>query len=237
MTMYLEAKNLVAGYGRKEVLHGVSLGVDKGEIVTLIGHNGAGKSTTMSVIAGLIKPTSGGVLFDGRDIAKDDIAENVVNGLSLVPQGRAFFADLSVEENLRMAGYTIQSGGLVGERTRGVYEFFPRLHERRSQNAGSLSGGEARMLSLGMALVMSPKVMLLDEPTFGLAPVLATEILDKISKISQDFGTTILLVVDNLNRALSVATRVYVMKTGRIIMENTADAVRELSEQELWDLF
>lgn len=235
--MYLEAKNLVAGYGAKEVLHGVSLGVEKGEIVTLIGHNGAGKSTTMSAIAGLIRPTSGGVLFEGRDIAKDDIAENVVKGITLVPQGRAFFADLSVEENLRMAGYTIKSGSLIGERSRDVYEFFPRLHERRSQSAGSLSGGEQRMLSIGMALVMSPKVMLLDEPTFGLAPVLATEILDKISRISGDFGTSILLVVDNLNRALSVATRVYVMKTGRIIMENTAEAVGKLSEQELWDLF
>jgi branched-chain amino acid transport system ATP-binding protein len=235
--MYLEAKNLVAGYGAKEVLHGISLGVEKGEIVTLIGHNGAGKSTTMSVIAGLIRSTSGGVLFEGRDIAKDDIAENVVKGITLVPQGRAFFADLSVEENLRMAGYTIKSSSLIAERTRDVYEFFPRLHERRSQSAGSLSGGEQRMLSIGMALVMSPKVMLLDEPTFGLAPVLAAEILDKISRISGDFGTSILLVVDNLNRALSVATRVYVMKTGRIIMENTADAVSKLSEQELWDLF
>ena len=235
--MYLEARNLVAGYGAKEVLHGVSLGVEKGEIVTLIGHNGAGKSTTMSAIAGLIRPTSGGVLFEGRDTAKDDIAENVVKGITLVPQGRAFFADLSVEENLRMAGYTIKSGGLIGKRTGDVYEFFPRLHERRAQSAGSLSGGEQRMLSIGMALVMSPKVMLLDEPTFGLAPVLAAEILDKISRISADFGTSILLVVDNLNRALSVATRVYVMKTGRIIMENTAEAVSKLSEQELWELF
>jgi branched-chain amino acid transport system ATP-binding protein len=237
VTRYLEARDLVAGYGTKEVLHGVSLGVEKGEIVTLIGHNGAGKSTTMSVIAGLITPTSGSVLFEGRDIAKDDIAETVVKGLSLVPQGRAFFADLSVEENLRMAGYTIKSGSLVAERTRDVYGFFPRLRERRSQSAGSLSGGEQRMLSIGMALVMSPKVMLLDEPTFGLAPLLATEILDKISSISHDFGTSILLVVDNLNRALSVATRVYVMKTGRIIMENTAEAVSKLSEEELWDLF
>jgi branched-chain amino acid transport system ATP-binding protein len=235
--VYLEARNLVAGYGRKEVLHGVSLGVEKGEIVTLIGHNGAGKSTTMAVIAGLIKPTAGDVRFEGRDIARDDIAQNVVSGISLVPQGRAFFADLSVAENLTMAGYTIRSGALVGKRTRDVYEFFPRLHERRSQSAGSLSGGEARMLAIGMALIMSPKVMLLDEPTFGLAPVLATEILDKISRISHEFGTSILLVVDSLNRALSVATRVYVMKTGRIIMENTAEAVKKLSEQDLWDLF
>ena len=235
--MYLEARNLVAGYGGKEVLHGVSLGVEKGEIVTLIGHNGAGKSTTMSVIAGLIKPTSGAVLFEGKDIASSDIAETVVSGVSLVPQGRAFFADLSVEENLRMAGYTIKSGRLVTERIRDVQAFFPRLRERRSQHAGSLSGGEQRMLSIGMALVMSPRVMLLDEPTFGLAPVLATEILDKTSRISHDLGTSILLVVDNLNRALSVATRVYVMKMGRIIMEDTAEAVKKLSEQELWDLF
>jgi branched-chain amino acid transport system ATP-binding protein len=237
MTMYLEARNLVAGYGAKEVLHGVSLGVEKGEIVTLIGHNGAGKSTTMSAIAGLIKPTSGSVLFEGRDLTKDDIAETVVHGVSLVPQGRAFFADLSVEENLRMAGYTITSGALIAERTRDVYEFFPRLRERRAQYAGSLSGGEQRMLSIGMALVMGPKVMLLDEPTFGLAPLLATEILDKTSRISRDFGTSILLVVDNLNRALSVAARVYVMKMGRIIMEDTAEALSKLSEQELWDLF
>jgi branched-chain amino acid transport system ATP-binding protein len=235
--MYLEAKNLVAGYGSKEILHGVSLGVNKAEIVTLIGHNGAGKSTTMSVIAGLMKPTSGNVLIDGRDITKDDIAQIVSQGVSLVPQGRAFFSDLSVEENLKMAGYTLKSSGLIGERMRNAYEFFPRLRERRSQMAGSLSGGEQRMLSIGMALVMGPQVMLLDEPTFGLAPVLAAEIMDRISQISRDFGTSILLVVDNLNRALSVAKRVYVMKTGQIILEDTTEALKKLSEEELWDLF
>ena len=158
-------------------------------------------------------------------------------GISLVPQGRAFFDDLSVEENLKMAGYTFRSGSLIKERMDGVYEFFPRLRERRSQFAGTLSGGEQRMLSVGMALVMNPKVMLLDEPTFGLSPLLATELIDKIAEISQDFRTSVLLVEDSISRALSISHRAYIMKTGRIVYQDTKEALAEMPEKELWDLF
>jgi branched-chain amino acid transport system ATP-binding protein len=235
--MYIEAKELIAGYGKKQVLNGVSLGLEKGEIVALFGHNGAGKSTTLQVIAGLRKPSSGTIIFDGEDIVQKDIAENVKNGISLVPQGRAFFDDLSVEENLKMAGYTLRSRLLIKERMDGVYGFFPRLSERRSQVAGTLSGGEQRMLSVGMALVMNPKVMLLDEPTFGLSPLLATELIDKIAEVSEDFRTSVLLVEDSINRVLSIFDRAYIMKTGRIVYQGTKVALTEMPEEKLWDLF
>jgi branched-chain amino acid transport system ATP-binding protein len=235
--MYLETRDLTAGYGKKQVLQGVSLGVGKSEIVTLLGHNGAGKSTTLQVIAGLLKPTSGAITFDGHDITRRDIADNVKNGISLVPQGKAFFFDLSVEENLLMAGYTLPTGSLTKERMEGVYEFFPRLRARRSQEAGTLSGGEQRMLSIGMALVMSPRVMLLDEPTFGLAPLLATELMDRITEISQEFGTSVLLVQDSITRALSVSQRGYIMKSGQIVYQDTKEALAAMPEKDLWDLF
>lgn len=235
--MYLLAKELIASYGKKRVLNGVSLDVDKGEIVALLGHNGAGKSTTLQVISGLRKPSSGTILFDGQDIVRKDIAENVKNGISLVPQGRAFFDDLSVEENLKMAGYALKSGSLVKEQMEGVYEFFPRLHERSSQVAGTLSGGEQRMLSVGMALVMNPKVMLLDEPTFGLSPLLATELTDKIAEISRDFSTSVLLVEDNISRALSISHRAYIMKNGQVIYQGAKETLTKMAEKELWGLF
>ena len=235
--MYLESRDIIAGYGKKRVLHGVSLGVEKGEIVALLGHNGGGKSTTLQVIAGLRKPVSGTITFDGEDISRHDIAENVKNGISLVPQGKAFFDDLTIEENLKMAGYTLRSGLLTKQRMDGVYDFFPILRERRAQSAGTLCGGEQRMLSIGMALVMNPKVMLLDEPTFGLAPLLADELMDRIAQISRDFGTSVILVQDSINRALSISQRAYIMKTGQVVYEGTRDALAKMPEKELWDLF
>jgi branched-chain amino acid transport system ATP-binding protein len=158
-------------------------------------------------------------------------------GISLVPQGRAFFDDLSVEENLKMAGYTFRDSSLIKERTHGVYEFFPRLHERRSQFAGTLSGGEQRMLSIGMALVMNPKVMLLDEPTFGLSPLLATELMEKIAQISQERGTSVFLVQDSITRALAVSHRAYIMKNGRIAYQGAKEALAEMTGEELFTLF
>lgn len=235
--MYLEVEELVAGYGKKQVLNGVSLGLEVGEIVALLGHNGAGKSTTLQVIAGLLRPSSGTITFDGRNILQEDISDNVKNGIMLVPQGRAFFDDLSVEENLRMAGYTLRSASMIKERMEGVCKFFPILHSRRSLDAGSLSGGEQRMLSVGMALIMNPKVMLLDEPTFGLAPLLADELMDRIVEISQSFGTSVLLVQDNVNRALSVSQRTYIMKSGRIVYHGDKKVLTEMQEKDLWDFF
>lgn len=236
-SMYLDVVELVAGYGKKQVLNHVSFGVEKGEIVSLLGHNGAGKSTTLQLIAGLRRASSGSILFEGEDIARKDIAERVKNGISLVPQGRAFFDDLSVEENLTMAGYTLRSASIVKDRMHDVYEFFPRLQERRSQSAGTLSGGEQRMLSLGMALVMNPKLMLLDEPTFGLSPLLAEELMEKIARISRELGTTVLLVQDSITKAIAVSQRTYIMKSGRIVYQGTKEALVGMTGEDLWNLF
>lgn len=235
--MYLETKDLVAGYGKKKVLQGISLGLEKGEIVALLGHNGAGKSTLLHVIAGLHKPTSGAILFDGVNIARRDIAENVKDGINLVPQGRAFFDDLSVEENLRMAGYTLKNAALMNERMDGAYKFFPILQERHTQIAGTLSGGQARMLSLAMSMVVSPKVLLLDEPTLGLAPLLSTELMDMIAKISRELGTSVFLAQDSISRALSVSHRGYIMKMGRVVYQASKETLAKMSEKELWEMF
>lgn len=235
--MYLETKDLVAGYGKKKILQGISLNLKKGEIVALLGHNGAGKSTLLHVIAGLHKMTSGTILLDGVNISRRDIAENVKEGINLVLQGRAFFDDLSVEENLRMAGYTLKSAGLLRERMDGAYKSFPILQERHKQIASTLSGGQARMLSLGMSMIVSPKILLLDEPTLGLAPLLATEIMDMIAKISQELGTSVLLAQDSISRALSVSHRGYIMKMGRIVYQASKETLANMSEKELWGMF
>ncbi len=203
----------------------------------MLGHNGAGKSTLLQVISGLRKPTSGMILFDGKDIGRRDIAENVKEGITLVPQGRAFFDDLSVEENLRMAGYTLPSGTLMKERMDGAYKFFPILKERDSQIAGTLSGGQARMLSIGMAMMVSTKIMLLDEPTLGLAPVLSTALMDQIARISREFGTSVILAQDSISRALSVSHRGYIMKMGRVVFQAPRETLAKMPEKDLWDLF
>lgn len=235
--MYLETKDLVAGYGKKKVLQGISLGLEKGEIVALLGHNGAGKSTLLHVIAGLHKPASGAILFDGVNITRRDIAENVKDGINLVPQGRAFFDDLSVEENMRMAGYTLKNATLMKERMDGAYKFFPILQERYTQIAGTLSGGQARMLSLAMSMVVSPKVMLLDEPTLGLAPLLSTELMDMIAKISRELGTSVFLAQDSISRALTVSNRGYILKMGRVVYHASKETLAKMPEKELWDMF
>jgi len=235
--MYLALKELVARYGKKEVLHGVSLELDKGEIAALMGHNGAGKSTTLQVIAGLHEASSGSVLFDGVDITHRGIAENVRHGLTLVRQGRAFFDDLSVEENLKMAGYTLRSSSLLRQRMDEVYEFFPRLRERRLQIAGTLSGGEHRMLAVGMAMVMNPKLLLLDEPTYGLAPIIAEELLHRVGEISGEFRTSVLLVEENLRKVISISGRAYIMKNGRIVLGGAKEVLAAMSEEELWRYF
>ena len=235
--MYLETKDLVAGYGKKKVLQGISLGLEKGEIVALLGHNGAGKSTLLHVIAGLHKLTSGTILFNGVDIARRDIAENVKDGINLVPQGRAFFDDLSVEENMKMAGYTLNDAILVKERMDGAYKFFPILLERHKQIAGTLSGGQTRMLSIAMAMVVLPKVMLLDEPTLGLAPLLSTELMDMIAKISRELGTSVFLAQDSISRALTVSNRGYILKMGRVVYQASKETLSKMPEKDLWEMF
>nr|WP_315410719.1 ABC transporter ATP-binding protein [uncultured Selenomonas sp.] len=215
-------------YGAIHALKGVSLEVHKGEIVTLIGANGAGKSTTLRTVSGLLAPKSGGISFLGENIAGMPAHEIVKHGISQVPEGRRIFAEMSVQENLEMGAFTRKDKAGVEKDFEIVYNRFPRLKERRKQQAGTLSGGEQQMLAMGRALMSRPKLLLLDEPSMGLAPLLIKEIFSIIEDINRE-GTTVLLVEQNANMALSIAHRAYVMETGRITLQGAA---KELAASE-----
>ena len=215
-------------YGAIHALKGVSLEVHKGEIVTLIGANGAGKSTTLRTVSGLLAPKSGGISFLGENIAGMPAHEIVKHGISQVPEGRRIFAEMSVQENLEMGAFTRKDKECVEKDFEIVYNRFPRLKERRKQQAGTLSGGEQQMLAMGRALMSRPKLLLLDEPSMGLAPLLIKEIFSIIEDINRE-GTTVLLVEQNANMALSIAHRAYVMETGRITLQGAA---KELAASE-----
>ncbi len=208
-------------YGAIHALKNLSLEVNEGEIVTLIGANGAGKSTTLKTISGLIRPKNGDVLFNDQSIISVP-AQNIVKmGISQVPEGRRIFANLTVLENLEMGAYLRKDKAGIKETMEKVFDKFPRLKERLSQRAGTLSGGEQQMLAMGRALMSQPKLLLLDEPSMGLAPILVKEIFSIIKEIN-DQGTTILLVEQNANMALSIASRAYVLETGRIVASGSA---------------
>ncbi|ATY84849.1 ABC transporter ATP-binding protein [Kyrpidia spormannii] len=211
----LMIRDLNVYYGVIHALKNVSLTVDQGEIVTLIGANGAGKTTLLRTISGLITPRSGEVLFEGRSLVKTPAKEIVRMGVSQVPEGRRVFATMTVEENLEMGAYLRKDKDGVQKDLEMVYSRFPRLQERRRQSAGTLSGGEQQMLALGRALMARPRLLLLDEPSMGLAPILVQEIFSIIQEINQA-GTTILLVEQNAHMALSIAKRAYVLETGQI---------------------
>jgi branched-chain amino acid transport system ATP-binding protein len=228
MTRLLEVSNVTAGYGNIPVLHGVTLDISKGEIVTLIGANGAGKTTTLNTISGIIRPRTGSVRLDGRDLGTVAPHKIVSAGVVQVPEGRRTFARLTVEENLKMGGFTVSELEVKDGVTR-AYEMFPRLLERRTQIAGTLSGGEQQMLAMGRALMSKPKVLLLDEPSMGLAPVLVDAIFDTIRALHAE-GTTILLIEQNARMALQVADRGYVIESGRILLTDSADNLRENEE-------
>ena len=215
-------------YGAIHALKGVSLEVHKGEIVTLIGANGAGKSTTLRTMSGLLAPKSGSISFLGENIAGMPAHEIVKRGISQVPEGRRIFAEMSVQENLEMGAFTRKDKAGVAQDFDIVYNRFPRLKERRKQQAGTLSGGEQQMLAMGRALMSRPKLLLLDEPSMGLAPLLIKEIFSIIEDINRE-GTTVLLVEQNANMALSIAHRAYVMETGRITLQGAA---KELAASE-----
>src|SRR5207248_10884454 len=219
--MLLELDDVHVHYGKVEALKGVSLGVDDGEIVTLIGGNGAGKSTTLKTISGLRPVTSGTVTFQGDDIVGVPAHRLVERGISQAPEGRGIFPGMSVTENLEMGAYA-RSGGraALAEDFDRVFSLFPRLQERRRQPGGTLSGGEQQMLAVGRALMSRPKLMLLDEPSMGLAPMLIQQIFSIITEINQQ-GTTILLVEQNAQQALSRAHRAYVLETGQIVKSGT----------------
>ena len=224
----LKIDNIHVYYGAIHALKGVSLEVHNGEIVTLIGANGAGKSTTLRTVSGLLAPKSGGISFLGENIAGMPAHEIVKHGISQVPEGRRIFAEMSVQENLEMGAFTRKDKAGVEKDFEIVYNRFPRLKERRKQQAGTLSGGEQQMLAMGRALMSRPKLLLLDEPSMGLAPLLIKEIFSIIEDINRE-GTTVLLVEQNANMALSIAHRAYVMETGRITLQGAA---KELAASE-----
>jgi branched-chain amino acid transport system ATP-binding protein len=217
----LEVKNVHAYYGNIHALKDLSLHVDKGEIVTLIGANGAGKSTTLKVLSGLLKPRSGSVLLEGDELTKYRSHEIVPKGVIQVPEGRRIFGRLTVKENLEMGAYTIRDEQFIQTALAKVFDLFPRLEERRSQLGGTLSGGEQQMLAMGRALMSNPKVLLMDEPSMGLAPVLVDSIFENVKQMHAA-GVTILLVEQNARIALQVASRGYVLQTGSIALADTA---------------
>ena len=215
----LQVDNLHVYYGNIHAIKDISFHVDEGEIVTLIGANGAGKSSTLNTIAGLIKPRSGSVTLEGTDILGIPAHKIVSRGMALCPEGRRVFQQLTVQENLEMGSYT-RPNSEVEESIEKVYEHFPRLKERYKQIAGTLSGGEQQMLAMGRALMSKPKLMMLDEPSMGLAPILVEQIFDILLQRDKS-GTTILLVEQNAQMALSIADRGYVLETGRIVTSGT----------------
>lgn len=218
--MLLTVNHLNAGYGKKPVIFDASLHVDKGEIVTLIGPNGAGKSTTMKAIFGLLKFKNGEIFFNEENILRRHPSQNVLDGISYVAQGPQIFPDLSAYENICMGGYTLGKK-MMEERLKQVYEFFPKLGERKGQLAGSLSGGERQMLALGMSLMLTPRLLLLDEPSGGLAPFLVKAIMENIRRISTEMKCSVLIIEQNVRQVLTIACRAYVMKVGRVVAQHS----------------
>lgn len=222
----LEIENLFVKYGAIEALHGVSLHVGSGEIVTLIGSNGAGKSTLLNTISGLVRPTGGVVRFKGDVITSLPPNEIVKLGISQVPEGRRIFFSMSVLENLEMGAHIIRDKAVIQKNLERVFQLFPRLAERRKQEGGTLSGGEQQMLAIGRALMNNPQLLMMDEPSLGLAPVIVEEVYKCIQEIQQA-GTSVLVVEQNAYQALSVAGRGYVIETGTITLEDTAQDLLE----------
>ena len=232
----LEVDAIESGYGKKTVLQGVALRVREGEVVAVLGHNGAGKSTTLKTILGLLPARAGVVRFAGKPWSNGNPAENVRNGMALVPQGRGVFPDLTVSENLMLGAYTQRDAAANAARLREVIELFPLLEERAGQRAGTLSGGEQQMVAVGMALMPRPRLMMMDEPSIGLAPVLVQRVLETARQINRRFGTTIILVEQNIKTALGVADRAYVMKSGRVVLEKPS-AELLAAQSSWWELY
>ena len=225
----LKVEDLHVYYGSIHAIKGVSFEVNEGEIVTLIGANGAGKSTTLNTVAGLMKPRSGAITFEGQQVAGMPASKIVPQGMALCPEGRRVFQQMTVRENLEMGGYT-RPAGEISASLDNVFERFPRLKERHRQIAGTLSGGEQQMLAMGRAMMSSPRMIMLDEPSMGLSPILVEEIFSIIREIHQN-GTTVLLVEQNAQMALSIADRAYVLETGKVVLQG--DAHEMLDNQDV----
>lgn len=217
----LEIKDLEVNYGVIKAIKGVSFDVNEGEIIALIGANGAGKTTILHTITGLIQAKKGSIVFDGKELTKTPPHKIVSMGMAHVPEGRRIFQQLSVLENLKLGSYTRKDKSEIASTLKMVYERFPRLEERKNQVAGTLSGGEQQMLAMGRALMSKPRIILMDEPSMGLSPLLVSEIFD-IIKVINESGTTVLLVEQNAKKALSIADRAYVLETGKITLSGDA---------------
>ena len=217
----LEVKYLEVSYGMIQAIKGISFEVNQGEVIALIGANGAGKTTILHTVTGLLAPKAGSIMFEGQDITKVPAHKIVSMGMAHVPEGRRVFAQLSVYDNLKMGAYTRTDKNEIEESLEMVYKRFPRLEERKNQMAGTLSGGEQQMLAMGRALMSKPKIILMDEPSMGLSPIFVNEIFNIIQDVSA-IGTTVLLVEQNAKKALSIADRAYVLETGNIALEGDA---------------
>jgi branched-chain amino acid transport system ATP-binding protein len=233
--MLLEVKSLEAGYGKFKILHGISMVINEKEIVGVIGHNGAGKTTTLKSIFGLIKPSKGNVTYMNQDITFRSPEAKIDKGIYHIPQDQFVFSDLTVGENLEISFFTAKDRSSYESRIEAVHEWFPILRERHNQLAGTLSGGERRLLSLGMGLLRQPSLLMLDEPSSGLSPIALKNVMKIIQEINNNFGTSVLLVEQNVKAAFKVSKRVYVMKAGRFILEETGEKL--LERKEWWDLF
>ncbi len=233
--MLLTVSNLEAGYGKKQILYGLTLSILPGEIVGLIGHNGAGKSTALQSIFGLLTPHRGQVIYMNRDLTFASPASKLDAGIYHLPQENFIFSDLTVTDNLEMSFFTMKDRAAFESRRDEVYQFFPVLRDRKNQLAGTLSGGERRMLGIGMGLLRKPKLLLLDEPSSGLSPVAFQNVAKIIQEINSSLQTAVLLVEQNVKAAFKLSKRVYVMKAGHIILEETGAEL--LKRGEWWDLF
>jgi branched-chain amino acid transport system ATP-binding protein len=221
----LQVKDMYFSYGKTEVIHGISFDVNKGEIVTIIGANGAGKSTTLNTIVGLQRPGRGSITYKGKDITKTKPQHLVKLGIRLVPEGRQIFPAHTVEENLLLGAYAEKDKNKIAERMEAMYERFPRLKERCRQTGGTLSGGEQQMLAIARALMTQPELLLLDEPSLGLAPIIVADVFELLREIKKS-GVTILLVEQMANSALKISDRAFVLETGRIVLSGDSEAIR-----------
>jgi branched-chain amino acid transport system ATP-binding protein len=231
----VSVNGLCGGYGRKEVVFDVDLHVREGEIVSIVGHNGAGKTTTLRTIFGMLPPLGGTVRYRGANTTKTFATQNAANGMALIPAERFVFGDLTVKDNLLLGALHVKSATVRDERWKLVHELFPILAERTAQKAGTMSGGQQRMVSLGLALMSGPKLLMLDEPSLGLAPAVVIEIFAAIRKLADETGLSVLVLEQNIGQALRIADRFYVMRSGRVILEETNAQMR--ARKEYWDLF